>query len=426
MPNNKPTVNSEKGIILIACLMLISIIALLEVVAAITTTTDMLITNNFKTSVKTFYIAETGKEEGRARLRANSANLISDTSDEANADWKEYIGSSDNAQALMTDPYDPNLEGIDHFLNPSIIPTSTYALTDEVATYTVVIKHATDAGGSVLYWGDNDGDGDSERHTNSANGKNIYTVTSYASYSNGNKAVETEMAKVPPITVPAALYVEGGMTTTGLVELDGEDACGSSDKHGLATTLLENEDALINNGGVAEISSVEYNTTELDIETIIDTYKSSADFTYSVDDDTLPANGNLSPTEDWGTPINGDHNQIPPVPYECTDSNIIYIDSRGTTPTAGKTKLTGESGCGILLVEGDLDIQGGFNWYGLIIIKGALTFAGGGGEFITGSVLSGGALDNTAGGGTSIIYCSTAMSETTENMPLITLSWEEK
>jgi hypothetical protein len=46
----------------------------------------------------------------------------------------------------------------------------------------------------------------------------------------------------------------------------------------------------------------------------------------------------------------------------------------------GASTLNGTQGQGILLVDGSLSIQGGFQWYGLAIVKGTLTTAGGGGS----------------------------------------------
>jgi hypothetical protein len=55
---------------------------------------------------------------------------------------------------------------------------------------------------------------------------------------------------------------------------------------------------------------------------------------------------------------------------------IIYV-----TGTSGNTHLTGGSGQGVLLVDGDLQVEGGFQWYGPVIIRGHLTTQGTGGHF---------------------------------------------
>ena len=58
----------------------------------------------------------------------------------------------------------------------------------------------------------------------------------------------------------------------------------------------------------------------------------------------------------------------------------------------GSVHLTGDaSGSGILIVDGDLDINGGLNWYGLILVRGKVSFTGGAGAStnLYGAILAG-------------------------------------
>jgi hypothetical protein len=88
-------------------------------------------------------------------------------------------------------------------------------------------------------------------------------------------------------------------------------------------------------------------------------------------------------------------------------------------------------GQGILLVEGDLDIRGGYTFYGIIITQGAFS-TGAGGATIMGAVLAGNdlILDQTATGGAQIIYSRCAVTRAVLNnanlsraRPLATRSW---
>jgi len=88
-------------------------------------------------------------------------------------------------------------------------------------------------------------------------------------------------------------------------------------------------------------------------------------------------------------------------------------------------------GQGILLVEGDLHIQGGYTFHGIIITQGAFT-TGAGGATIMGAVLAGNdlVLDQTATGGAQIIYSRCAVRRAVLNnanlsraRPLATRSW---
>jgi Tfp pilus assembly protein PilX len=58
----------------------------------------------------------------------------------------------------------------------------------------------------------------------------------------------------------------------------------------------------------------------------------------------------------------------------------------------GSVHLTSAaSGSGILIVDGDLDINGGLNWYGLILVRGKVSFTGGAGDStnLFGAILAG-------------------------------------
>jgi hypothetical protein len=88
-------------------------------------------------------------------------------------------------------------------------------------------------------------------------------------------------------------------------------------------------------------------------------------------------------------------------------------------------------GQGILLVEGDLHIQGGYTFHGIIITQGAFS-TGAGGATIMGAVLAGNdlTLDQTTTGGAQIIYSRCAVTRAVLNnanlsraRPLSTRSW---
>jgi hypothetical protein len=65
-------------------------------------------------------------------------------------------------------------------------------------------------------------------------------------------------------------------------------------------------------------------------------------------------------------------------------------------------------------VDGDLDIHGGLNFYGLILVKGVVTFTGGGSDNVNlyGAILAGkevGATDTDLGGSVVLKYDSCAL-----------------
>ncbi len=289
--------------------------------------------------------------------------------------------------------------------------------------YVVEIKHQTDppsGSGNVLYWGDPDGNGISGRNTTVYNGnENIYLVTSYGYSGTSTKVIEVEMTRVPPITVPAALYVEASTKIQGdSTHIIGTDSCGADNKPGIATTKPDTEPitftppSLLGTNVIGTPDNVSYSNTNMDVQSIVDSFKGSADFTHTVSNATHTG-------MNWGTPIPGMTQQDPSF---CSCNNIVYYDTQGTD-----IKLSGgTSGCGILLVDGDLDMHGGFSWHGMVIVTGSVIFLGGGDKNITGTLIAGGSLDaDIIGGNSNIVYCSSAIDAQTENRPLLILNWKE-
>lgn len=80
---------------------------------------------------------------------------------------------------------------------------------------------------------------------------------------------------------------------------------------------------------------------------------------------------NMSDNGNWGDPQRS-------TPTGACESYfpIVYVSD-----STGSTHITGGMGQGVLLVEGDLLVDGGFQWYGPVIIKGHLTTQGTGGHF---------------------------------------------
>ncbi|HEX9121255.1 MAG TPA: hypothetical protein VF840_12025, partial [Terriglobales bacterium] len=84
------------------------------------------------------------------------------------------------------------------------------------------------------------------------------------------------------------------------------------------------------------------------------------------------------------------------------------------------------SGAGVLIVDGDLTIHGGLNFYGLIIVRGVLTFSGSGtgqSSNVIGSIVSGnGSVADSLSGGINIQYdrCALLHNQTPSPPALLT------
>jgi hypothetical protein len=79
----------------------------------------------------------------------------------------------------------------------------------------------------------------------------------------------------------------------------------------------------------------------------------------------------------------------------------------------------------VLLVEGDLEIDGDFSWYGAILVTGSLHLTGGGVKQVTGGIVVAGAATLDAGAETSLVYCSEAIAQPTHSLPLRILTWRD-
>lgn len=96
----------------------------------------------------------------------------------------------------------------------------------------------------------------------------------------------------------------------------------------------------------------------------------------------------------------------------------------------GNAKLTGGSGQGVMLVAGDLEVQGGFQFFGPVIVRGRLKTAGTGGHF-NGAVMAANVdlAQNSVLGDAIINYSSCAVAAAVQGsgivIPVRQRSWAE-
>jgi hypothetical protein len=218
--------------------------------------------------------------------------------------------------------------------------------------------------------------------------------------------------------VPSALYVEAPTTIMGNVNINGNDSCGPMTDHkpGVGTVLDPVADVTINGGPSIEgadgsTPNVKNVTGNLNIQAMIDDFKKGGpDFSYSVTSQTHTGSSIPGPGDGWGSPTPGPSLQDP---SGCSVSNIVHYDTNGTD-----VRLSTVEGCGILLIEGDLEISGSFNWYGVVATTGSIIFTGGGNRNVTGAVLSEGTvIGDVIGGNVNLVYCGEAITDQSENQP---------
>jgi len=407
MDDRLQIISSENGLALPLSLMFLMILSIVGSTAAMLTTTDLKIGANYKSSERAMYAAEAGIEEARARMKMAATGFINDAHP-SQTQWSAFIGTEVKASRKG-------------YSSSNAMHSRTTSL-QTALDYSVRISHQTDASGNLLYYGDSDGNGSNERNTTS--GRNIYLISSTGNFAAAVRTIEAETSRIPPINTPAALYVEAFTTIQGNTNVFGTDSCGVSDLPGIVTTeppgsvSIHGSSAVIS-GADGTLPNVSYSAPDLDVQALADSFKGFADHTYTVNSETHTGTTTPGPGDGWGTPWPGMTLQDP---SSCSESNVVYYDTGGTD-----IRLTGGvTGCGILLVEGDLEIHGGFSWYGIVITTGSVVYTGGGDKNITGTLIAGGSADgDIIGGNSNIIYCSSAVTDQTEGRALKLLSWKE-
>ncbi|UCF41276.1 MAG: hypothetical protein JSW43_02785 [Gemmatimonadota bacterium] len=104
---------------------------------------------------------------------------------------------------------------------------------------------------------------------------------------------------------------------------------------------------------------------------------------------------NISDQKNWGDPLN-------PTGPCGSYYPVIYVD--------GDITLNTGMGQGLLLVEGDLSAQGGFEFYGIVVVRGSLKSAGNGNKFVGGVLAANVQLDdNTLIGTVGLNYSACAV-----------------
>jgi hypothetical protein len=239
------------------------------------------------------------------------------------------------------------------------------------------------------------------------------------------RMVQMEVAFNPPLVPPAPISTQAPVNLQGSFILNAYDnctctctqatktsptTCGGAGCMSSAHAVFTQNDVSVTGGAGTTITSYGSDPTQgtqaipgasvqrvnpwpasLDINNLINQYKSGA----------------VSPN--WASSCNGTVNFTaqPPSYLNCgTQSNQnfgTYPSSLPTEPSPGSytsvteyipgsVKLTAAAtGSGLLIIDGDLEVNGGLNWYGLVLVRGKVSFTGGAGQNVNlyGSILAG-------------------------------------
>jgi hypothetical protein len=368
----------QDGYILIAALTLMATLLLVGATTYIVSSSNAKVGANFKTGQATLQVAMAGIEQARELLRlANAASANTES-------FSEELAARVGSDATLNDP----LSNTDDL---NVITGNTSAATMAVGNSTFSYK---------VYVTNDTGDANGWLSATDANKRAL--LTSITTGPNNSKAVVQTVIQL--VSMPASLatiYTKGDVTGNGTsLTVSGVDACG----------VGPNLDAIYAKGdwnpnGNPTITGpvTEYGTTDLDIAGMISVLKAAA---------------NMTLTDDQNGASYG----------SSTDYKIVYSNTSSPTNVNG-LKLSNVTGYGILLVDGDLELAGGFNWNGLILVTGAVKLNGGGNDpvNVSGQLLSGTSTvtDISINGGNNIGYDSCKVKLATTTAPLTVLNWKQ-
>ncbi|MCI0623897.1 MAG: pilus assembly PilX N-terminal domain-containing protein [Acidobacteria bacterium] len=467
--------HKEGGIALMVALFALLILSLIGVAMLTRATTEVLISDNFKRSKGAYFNAEAGTEEARFRLTPAAAGNRIDTlfpSDGTEANTVVYIRA--NTSIVPTNQSSSNLYRDLEYAsiktrNSSGSQTST---TSTLSGYTpiyltslitgnnpyawVKITRKTEAlaGQNVdslstnqnypVFFGSLDLNGKISQYvrdpdntlTHSLDHSNpVYLITAMSLDSTGaQRKIQTELVVMPPIEANAAVDSFQDVDFQGTLDIDGHDECHPGDDnysvYGVSSAgtidnpngsqVVDGQDPPLPAppGSPSLCPGCPFNH---DVPSLIDRLKSHPMF-QSITSAGLTCSG---------TPVScsGSNAQLgtPPTTPGGSDGTPKYYYSPGDLRLSGNGTL----GYGILVVDGDVQFNGGIYFEGIIIAKGTFNFTGGGADAINirGAIIAGDSISDTTtdvGGSIDIQYNSCSIANVFTQMPMTKLTFKDR
>ena len=426
---------NEKGMVLITALFFLGILLVISTTAYIVTTTDLKIGGNYKANTQALYTAESGIAEAQARLRGTSSSNTNFSGDPvAGIDpwWSAFVLTSGGWQTSDDPNYDANYKNYIPLPGDHTNTTISVNSLQSNLTYFAKIRHKREydaeqdghTPASTHYY---DGDGSTSTHTAASPGNVIYygygdpanptttvqfttagatahkpveIITAYGTNINSSSVLEVEAVRTCPPPVKSALYAKGNVTSNGSANVEGDDNCGAAPALppiytlAPATTDLSGGSYTLSGDPAVPVSGAD----DMNIDQYVDNWKNAA--------------GTITITSDQNGTNYG------------SASNFVTCYSDTSDPfNVGGLKLQNVTGYGILLIEGDLTLGGGFDWNGLVLVTGILTFNGGGGGVnIRGAVLANQTV--TINGGLDIRYDSCMIDSAINSKAVNVIKWK--
>lgn len=365
--------SGEKGFMLVAALTLMTALTLIGTTAYLLSSTDIKVGANFRNSQQVLQVAMAGGERARELLRQEnlSSGDSSTFSDELNKSARKGNNNSLDGYTASTDD--------------TPIATGTIG---GIAYSTYLSNDAADGVSNVT----------------DSNKKVMLTTLATKSSDNSKAVVQTVVQLYTGLTSPAAVYSKGDVTGNGSsLTIQGADECGV--ESALAPIYTKSPAVTSLNGSptlTGSPSTPQTGSLDLGIAGMISSLKGSAAYTLTADTNNAT--------------------------YGSSTSYTMVYSNTSNPPNVNGLKLNNVTGHGILLIDGDLELGGGFTWYGPILVTGSVTLNGGGGGInVHGQILSGTSTltDVTINGGNVIQYNSCDLKKAFAGQPLVVLNWKQ-
>lgn len=464
-------INTSRGIAMIVAMFALLILSLIGLALLSVSSIEVLVNQNSKSSRAAYFAADAGTEEARFRLMTTGGNAIPFPGNTTSAIYIRANTSIDpTSGSASTNPYfDPEYSVISKRDSNGTLTTTASGLnsatfyttmqggsnqvpyawvkitrkTETLAGQTVDNNSANDT--TAVYFGANTATGANSQYVRDAtnspthNGNPVYLVTAMSLESGGaQRKIQTEVVVPPPQSITAAVNSYNDVDFSGTLNISGNNECdGGATKvygvssHGNVDTLGPSQTVI----GQAPPPPADPTGPSLcptcpfgyDVPTLINMYKNSPVF-QSIDSAGTNISCSGSPTSCSGSNVNlGTAPNVPP-PGTPTNTPVpAYYYSPGDLSITSNNS----HGYGILIVDGDVTMNGGVYFEGIIIAKGTFNFTGGGGNNINirGAVIAGHSITDTTsdlGGSIEVQYNSCSILNVFNQMPMAVLTFKDR
>ena len=464
-------IHTNRGIALVVAMFALIILSMIGLALLSVSSIEVLVNQNSKSSRAAYFAADAGTEEARFRLMTTGGNAIPPPGNTTSAIYIRANTSIDpTSGSASTNPYfDPEYSVIskrDSYgtqtttasgLNSSTFYTTMQGGSNQVPYAWVKITRKTEAlagqtvdndntnNTTAVYYGGSTVTGMTSQYVRDAtnspthNGNPIYLVTAMSVESGGaQRKIQTEVVIPPPVAVTAAINSYNNVGFNGTLNISGNDECNGGatqvygvSSHGSIGSLNPSETVVgqpppppAAPTGPSLCPNCQFG---YDVPTIINTYKNSPLF-QRIDSAGTNISCSGSPTSCSGSNVNlGTPPNVAP-PGSPTNTPVLqYYYSPGDLHITSNNS----AGYGILIVDGDVTMNGGVYYEGIIISRGTFNFTGGGGNSINirGAVIAGNSVTDTTtdlGGSIEVQYNSCSIINVYNQMPMTVLTFKDR